>query len=221
MRYTGHPFVDAGAAAISAWRGLRRPDELVADDLATWAQMSVRLYRSPVGDLALNQLFTRNFPFLHPSMSAERRRTETERVLFAWRDAPVGRERCAYCHEPALAQRVHRDRVPLLEGRDRLNFGPGGRGGLAVCGECLLALQALAIACPVARGRVVVLETPDDDLRLAVYGLWVRDGVERAERSLLTGERLAKRVTPLTVAVSALAQRLHQSLLINGETQGW
>lgn len=206
MRYTGHPLVDAGVAAITAHAGRERPEDLTPGDLEAWAATSLRLYASETAKLAMNQLFTKNFAYIHPSMKPPRRIEETSALLYAWRDGHPGTDRCAYCGQAALPDRVHRDRVPLLEGRERMNFGPGGVAGLLVCGSCRLALQALVLAAPVASSKVTVMETPDPRLRLEVYGRWVRTGLEYAERSLLTGEKLTVPLGPLATVVDTLAE---------------
>jgi CRISPR-associated protein Cst1 len=214
LRYTGHPLVDAGVAGITAHFGRATPPEVTEGDLAEWSDRLLDWYGTEAARTSLAVLFTTNFPWLSPARAEASRAADTEEILTAWRSGPVGEAPCAFCAAPALAGgcaapvngMAQRDLVPLLEGRPRMNFSPGGRAGVRVCGRCVLALQSLTVAAPLVSGKVVVADTPDPQLRLAIARIFLRQGVERMARSRELGDKVSEKGSATQRVIDALEE---------------
>ena len=99
MEYTGHPFVDAGLATITAFVGKDNPQELEEADLDAIAiYMAEQYVRNPLrGFLTVafpNSGFTQPAFFKQP----DKQQTYIDRVLYAYRGRPPvpRRSRCFY-----------------------------------------------------------------------------------------------------------------------------
>jgi CRISPR-associated protein Cst1 len=188
LNYTGHPFLDVGIAAMTAYAGKRRPDELTADDLAAVAAYIEANYVRPPLRGHLTMAFTSNAWFAQdafnpdkPDLSAEQRAARratrdrwAARHLRQWQAADqTSGEACVFTGLPAapgelsgkLAPgRAGRAQVPLLQGDDAINFFTGGEPGLPIAPAALLALQFMPLACAKCGVGLLAVHTDDDDL---------------------------------------------------------
>jgi CRISPR-associated protein Cst1 len=171
LRWTGHPLVDAGVAGLTAFAEASDPAELTSDDLEEFARFAERAYFTPALSGFLTVLFTSNF--LNPSWSPEKKREFAGEIVRSF--TAEGREGdCTFCARPVV-QRASRDLLPLVGGRDMVNFFPQGSRGVPVCGSCLTALQALTVGAPFCSGRALVLSTTNRRLLVRLVRGWVAD----------------------------------------------
>jgi CRISPR-associated protein Cst1 len=157
LRYTGHPLVDVGVAALGAYIGKQDLAALTAEDLYSAARFLERLYTQPgpMQNLIRGSVFF-NAGYYQPSESI--RTAYVQRTLYSWHAQPPShtKEKCSFCGGSA-AYRANREDVPLLNGRHVYNFSAQGRAGLPICGHCSLALHMLPLGCTkIGRGLLAV-----------------------------------------------------------------
>jgi CRISPR-associated protein Cst1 len=188
LRYTGHPFVDVGVAAITAYAEKTAPEDVTEDDLERVADFIEKNYVRPPLRGHLTMAFTSNAWFIQdaynpekPGLSAEERQARqktrkewADRHLRQWQtEAASEAERCVFTGEPAIATnlsgklpegRAGRAQMPLLQGDDSINFFAYGYSGLPVSALGLLALQFFPLGC--AKSGVGLLAVHSDNPRL-------------------------------------------------------
>jgi CRISPR-associated protein Cst1 len=202
-RWTNHPLVDMGIASLMAFSGRERPEDLTDVDLEKFACYAEQAYASPELAAYLTVLFTSNF--INPSFSAEKKVSFVKEIVRSHKNHPdPNLTLCAYCGRPSV-RRAHRDLVPMLTGREAVNFFPGGAPGLAICGNCILALQALSIGSPMCSGRSLVISCDDPNLTLGLIRVWQPEIRKRIQLSQQTGQKLPPVTRPLTRTIDALA----------------
>lgn len=227
LRWTGHPLVDAGTAALTAFAGKRDPETVTEDDLEWFASQAERWYFTPALSGYLTVLFTSNF--MNPSWKPDQKRLYAGAVLRAFRwPTTDALPPCAYCgrtaarianlcgpcnrvhHEPACptcgkaaTTLAYRDLVPLLTGRGTANFFPLGQHGLTLCGPCVVALQALAVGAPKCSGKALVVQAADPRLLLRLVRPWVNDTVRFVQLAEM-GTAIPDIKAPQTRLVEAL-----------------
>ncbi len=165
VRWTGHPFVDAGLAALLAGADIERLEDVTPDSLrrAVDALSCVLLSDQALGigversfaKSALSQIFP-NSELANPSNwkgGAEGVRSKFSRAIAEDLARAIcclensGEEVCTICGQRRPDEGfvlVRKDKVPLLEGI--VNFYPGLRYGLRVCGICALAVRFLPMS---------------------------------------------------------------------------
>ncbi len=189
-RFTGHPLIDAGLAAMTVLASRDRPENLSLDDchfVADW--LFNKLYTSYDAESGLRAqgpfksyldwLFAKNAPWCTPSISKDPVEASTtlqkgaQETLYAFAAEPDPQApACSFCGRPSVT-RANRNRVPLLTGNFP-NFSPRGVPGVPICGVCLLAIHALPLAGIVTAGRrLMVMHSGDPDLlmRLTSYAV--------------------------------------------------
>src|SRR5260221_11927685 len=106
LTYTGHPFIDVGVAAATAFVGKRRPEEVTSEDLEKVVKYIEQNYVRPPLRGYLTMAFTSNGWFIQdafnphkPGLSeeerAKRRATRTDwanRHLRQWQAATIWRD---------------------------------------------------------------------------------------------------------------------------------
>ncbi len=163
--FTGHPLVDVGIAALTAFAERSEPQALTPDDLTRAADWLQRQYVTgkPLGGLARGMLVLNSGYFVEKDQA---RSDYVRRVLYSWwPDTPHLAEPCSFCDRPA-AYRANREDIPLLNGRTVINFSPAGRAGLPVCGLCSLALHMLPMGCFKSGKGLVAVHSDDPALTL-------------------------------------------------------
>lgn len=228
LNWTYHPLVDLGIATITAFSGRDSPTEVTFDDLEKFASYAERAYFIPVVDENgkssfllggyLAVLFTSNF--INPSWIKKAKREDREdeyyyakryinEILRRFKSQPDSTlPKCAYCGKPSVRQPTSdlafRDLVPMLTGRGVINFFPGGRSGLPLCGLCTVAIQAIAIGAPMCEGRALIVSSDDPLLTLALVKKWLPEMRARILLAETTGQKPPKIGRPLTRTVEAL-----------------
>lgn len=165
LSYTGHPFIDVGAATLTAFAGKTRPEDLTTQDLENAADYMAHHYPSK----RMNSFLTCVFPnsgYVNATSGAHKRQAFVDFHLYGFRqtaqaDAPL----CVACARPAIG-RSFRQHVPMLTGEGILNFFPNGTPGLALCPYCLLCIAALPLGSLRCGGRALAVHVDDDRLTL-------------------------------------------------------
>jgi CRISPR-associated protein Cst1 len=202
-RWTNHPLVDMGIASLMSFAGRKRPEDLTLDDLEQFAGYAEQAYFSPELASYLTVLFTSNF--INPSFSAEKKVLFVKEIVRSHKNQPdPNLAACTYCGRPSV-RRAHRDLVPMLTGREAVNFFPGGVPGLTICGNCIVALQALSIGSPMCSGRSLVISCDDPNLTLGLIRVWQPEIRKRIQLSQQTQQKLPPLTRPLTRMIDALA----------------
>src|SRR5437867_2606682 len=176
MKWTSHPLVDVGIATLCAMANRSRPEDLDADDLNAATEELAEVYFSGIMVSYLTCVFM-NSAYVQPGMKLEGKADYKERILKAYRQEPppeLKGVRCAFSGEPAVAI-VHRGQIPMLTGEDTLNFFPAGRGGLAIGGPSLTAIQALPMGCRRVEGKLFAVHADVPELTVAMARLYVAD----------------------------------------------
>ena len=171
IRWTGHPFVDAGLAAIAAIAKVKRLEDLTLQHLQQAVSELERILLSDqalgigVGKAfarsALSQVFP-NSELVNPSNwkgKTEEEKAENVRQKFHTAiqadlqrailclQSNGGDEICYACGEKRPTEAmvtVRKDKMPLLEGI--VNFYPAFAHGIRICGLCALATRFLPMA---------------------------------------------------------------------------
>lgn len=188
LRYTGHPFLDVGIAAITAFAQRVQPEGVTAEDLDQVVAFIEENYVIAPLRGHLTMAFTSNAwfiqdafnpdkPDLAPEKRAERRTTRDRWAahhLRQWQDAATGsNERCVFTGLPAARRelsgklqpgRIGRNQLPLLQGDDAINFFTYGNSGLPVSGIALLALQFFPMGCAKCGNGLLAVDSDNDRL---------------------------------------------------------
>jgi len=188
LKYTGHPFVDVGAATVTAFAGKQRPEEVTREDLELIADYIAKQYQRKFMTSFLTCVFP-NSGYVNPTMGEDKRREFIDFHLYSFRrDAPASPQRCVACAHPAVGL-TFRQHVPLLTGEDVLNFFPNGEPGLPLCSSCLLSIAALPLGALKCSGRALIIHADDDAATLE----FAREHLEQNRRLLqLAGQGDAK-----------------------------
>lgn len=202
--WTNQPLADMGIAALVVFAGHTKPEEITFSDLEEFAQYAEDAYFSPELSSYLTVLFTSNF--INPSFSPQKKRKFVAEVLRIYEAEPdPSLAPCSYCGKPST--RVsHRDLVPMLTGRETVNFFPNGTPGIPLCGNCLLALQALTIGAPMCGGRALVVACDDPNLTVELVRTWQPEIRKRTQLSEQRGEKLPIMSRPLTRTIEAMVK---------------
>jgi CRISPR-associated protein Cst1 len=159
LKYTGHPFVDVGLAAILANSGKKNLESLVEDDFENIATYMEENYnkeplRSYLTSVFMNSAYT-NFAYWN---APDKRKIYSDRVLRSFRASTptLLDERDIFLDLPVPAipfdvggnlpfGRAFRQHIPLLMGENIINFYPNGEAGQSISGLALLAIQAFPL----------------------------------------------------------------------------
>lgn len=177
LRYTGHPLVDVGVATILAFRNKLDPAALSDDDLAAVAEFIERQYTVQPLKSFLNVAFV-NSGFTQPAFESqpEKRQLYARKVARQHATAQADSdERCVFTGDPVSAVswsvdeslpagRAFREHIPLLNGRDVINFVPGGDAGLPVSGKALLCIQFFPMGSAKCGGRLLAVHSDNPAL---------------------------------------------------------
>jgi len=196
VSWTGHPFVDAGLAAIAAVAKVQDLAQLTPKCLEQAAKELKRVLLSDqslgVGveksfaKGALSQLFpnselvnTSNWKGETPEQKAESVRQKYEQAIDSdLRRAKAclkdgGSELCGICGNQCPANAalvVRKDKVPLLVGN--VNFYPALSAGLSICGLCAFALRFLPMAVLQISGNKYLWFLHTQSLRIVTKIAW-------------------------------------------------
>jgi CRISPR-associated protein Cst1 len=212
LTYTGHPFVDVGVAAITAFVQKSRPEEVIPEDLEQVVAYIERNYVLPPLRGYLTMAFTSNAWFIQdafnpdkPGLSVEERtkRQATRqdwatRHLRQWQ-SPVTSETeiCVFTGQPAAASalsgklqpgRAGRAQFPLLQGDDAINFFTYGDSGLPISGLALLALQFFPLGCARCGNGLLAIHSDNENLLYRITHRLLNKNIRDVTQAQMTGE---------------------------------
>lgn len=217
LSWTGHPLYDYGLAALTAFNNRSRPEELTDADFQRFADFALRAYFSADMTSSITVLFTLN-NFMNPSFSPETKQKKTAKVLNSFKEQLSEDLLCAYTNRPALDDVAARDLIPLLTGRDVVNFSPYGQTGLPVSGHTVVVLQALTVGALRAQGKAVVVAADDPELTLKIVERWLPEIRGRIQMSELKGEAIRSAKSRLIDVLLEIAPEASDSEDTNYET---
>lgn len=206
LRWTGHPLVDHGIATLTVFADCTDPADVTLDDLADFASYAEQAFFTPALEGFLTVLFTINVTYLNPSLKKDpEKKRGNLRSLLQSTLAPAEGPPCAFCARPSSA-RAYRDLVPMVTGRDMVNFFPHGQHGLALCGRCLIALQALALGAPNCEGKALVVAADEPEALLPIVREWMAGVRNRVDLALASGEKPPPMRGPRTRLIEQLVK---------------
>lgn len=212
IRWTGHMLVDMGIATLAAFSSRERPEDITLADLERFATYTERALRTRALRSHASVLFTTNIPYLQPSFPQDRRDANAREILRAFALVPGDPGIvCVYCGRSAIrltteSGRAYREWVPLLTGQGVVNFAPYGQHGLAICGHCVTALQALIIGAPSCEGRALVVSADDASQLIALIRDWLPDIQKRIHLSEVSGDKIKTWKAPRTRLIERLIE---------------
>lgn len=209
LTYTGHPFIDVGVAAITAFAQKRHPEDVTPEDLEQVVAYIERNYVLPPLRGYLTMAFTSNAwfiqdafnpdkPGLSPEERAKRQATRQDwatRHLRQWQSPVTSEtETCVFTGQPTTTTalsgklqpgRAGRAQFPLLQGDDAINFFTYGDPGLPISGLALLALQFFPLGCARCGNGLLAIHSDNENLLYRItYKLLnknIRDVVQAQE----------------------------------------
>jgi CRISPR-associated protein Cst1 len=241
LQYTGHPFVDVGIAAITAYAQKRDPTEVTQEDLEKISAYIEQNYTRPPLRGYLTMAFTSNAWFIQdaynpdkPGLSSEQRtaRANTRndwasRHVRQWQDTRTKSETevCIFTGQPAVAttlsgklpeSRAGRAQVPLLQGDDAINFFAYGNSGLPISGVALLALQFFPVGCAKCGVGLLAVHSDNNRLTYEITREFLMQNVSDVAKAQVAGEDKlpgSKRSlkTLLIETLSAVERRRHRA----------
>lgn len=189
LRYTGHPFVDVGVAAITAFVGKGKPQEITYKDLDQVAGYLKNAYVNLKGVQGqLTTLFP-NSGFTQAAFKQEQKSGYGDQVLYGFLpEATKLNVTCVFYPEKPAYIYAHRQFIPLLSADGTINFSPeGGRQGIPISGEALLAIAAILLGAFRCKNWLIFHEiSPSSDVDMML--VLARDAVKavRATINLLS-----------------------------------
>lgn len=189
LSYTGHPFVDIGLATIAAYSDKESPADITSDDLAAIADYMRRNYVVNPLRSFLTVVFP-NSGFTQPAYNkhSEKREVYADHVLDAYAadtldeldiflGLPVAN--VSYDVDGKLEPgRVDRRHIPLLTGKEVINFVPGGEPSLFVSGLTMLTVQAFPLGCKKCVGRLLAVHSDNPDILQYFASRFLRENLQ-------------------------------------------
>jgi len=211
LKYTGHPFIDIGIAAITAFANKRHPEQLTPNDLEAVATYIEKNYVRPPLRGFLTMVFTTNAWFIQDQYNPDKAGLSSEqraarqaaradwaaRHLRQWQSASASDERCVFTGEPAIMTnlskklpvgRVGRAQLPLLQGDDAINFFTSGEPGLPISGNALLALQFFPMGCAKADLGLLAVHSDNEQVTYELVWSFLKHNIEEVSKAQVTGE---------------------------------
>lgn len=213
LHYTGHPFIDVGVAAITAFLEKSDPAEVTGQDLEQVVDYIEKNYIRPPLRGHLTMAFTSNAWFIQDAynpdksgLSAEERTAReatrkdwAARHLRQWQVAVAQSptEVCVFTGKPAIdttlsgklpQSRAGRAQVPLLQGDDAINFFTYGDSGLPISGVALLALQFFPMGCAKCGVGLLAVHSDNDQLTYAITRRFLKHNQDNVTKAQIAKE---------------------------------
>lgn len=193
LKYTRHPFVDAGVAAAAAFSQKSRPEEVDRRDLEELVEYISKHYPRKPASSFVQLAFTINAVYTQPAVrDVEKREADSRAFLqvILERDSHSSDEKCGFCGRDALKKEIKamkqvsgpitRQHVPLIIAKGIMNFFPTFSSlGVPICGNCLFAIQAMPLGAGSCGGRLLVVHSDDGETNLH----FARRFIERHQRN--------------------------------------
>src|SRR5258706_7938814 len=212
LTYTGHPFIDVGVAAATAFVGKRHPEEVTYEDLEKVVKYIEQNYVRPPLRGYLTMAFTSNGWFIQdafnpekPGLSeeerAKRRATRDDwanRHLRQWQTQEIALDEfCVFTGQPAIAtalsgklplSRAGRAQIPLLQGDDAINFFTNGDAGLPISGLALLALQFFPLGCAKCGVGLLAIHSDNENLTYKITSNLLKKNINAITQAQVAGD---------------------------------
>lgn len=200
LKYTGHPFLDVGIAAITAFAKKQHPEDVTLEDLVEVAKYIEQNYVIP----PLTSVLTMSLPnsgFTQPAFDVEKKREYAHRVSQSLSEEyHQGTERCIFTGELALhiplalkddiaPGRAFRQHIPLLTGEGSINFFPDGDAGLPISGEALLAFQFMPMGCAKCGVGLLAVHSESDRITLLMTKHFLDDNIKAVQLAQTANEK--------------------------------
>ncbi|ANF23048.1 type I-B CRISPR-associated protein Cas8b1/Cst1 [Thermococcus piezophilus] len=184
--WTGHPFTDAGLAAILLISGKERPEDLTEKDVTKAIEFASKLYaRKEWSSGYIHAMMLPNSGILMANPSMAKKRTPTaiaENLLSLLHEpedpnAPI----CEICGKRhARTKPVYRSDFPLVGTGGIPNYFPSGKDGANICSHCLFLTQFLPIVAYRLQ-RVLVIHAYPHELMLELHN----EAIDEVKKTLL------------------------------------
>lgn len=197
--WSGHPFVDAGLAAILLINNKEKPEELTNEDINRAIEFVSKLYVKDNWQRVLQgQIFPNSGILMtNPSMKKDRRPEKIAENLKKLYDGipetSNGANMCIVCGKReklselkivGKSKIIGRHVVPLVGTGDMLNFfHSASREGFDICAACLFLIQFMPLV-SYKVGRILILHAYPSEYAL----LLAKDAVNYARQSSLISE---------------------------------
>lgn len=176
LSYVNNQFIDSGLEVLRAFAGVPTLEDIQTNHIEQFSDYVLNIYISQpmIGYLAFvifpNPSFGNPALINKPQFDAKRREI-LRGLLQLWRwhagdplpegeEAADSNERCVFSGDPAVI-RISQSLMPMIGGRDIINFFPEGRPRLPISGWCLLAMLAMPLATLNAGGKAFLPYTFD------------------------------------------------------------
>lgn len=163
LKYTGHPLVDVGAAAIAAFNPVQgqRMEELTEEQL-DYARSYIESHYGIEPFSTYTRILFPNSGYVNAG--PEKRTEYMQLVLHGSKNGEqsIG-AKCAFCGEEATV-RAFRQHIPLVGGEQAFNFFAEGKMGLPICQSCLLSIQAFPLGSIKCNGKALIVHSTNVDL---------------------------------------------------------
>ena len=222
LRYTRHPFVDAGVAAVVAFSKKLHPEEIDEPDLEKVIEYISKHYPRKPASSFVQLAFTINAVYTQPAVrDVEKREADSRTFLqiILEPDSHSDAERCGFCGRAALRKEIKamkqvsgpitRQHVPLVLAKGLINFFPTFSSlGVPICGSCLFAIQAMPLGAGSCGGRLLIVHSDDEETNLD----FARRFVERHQRNFQLTEltKYPAERFPKTILIDELLEIAHR-----------
>lgn len=193
LRYTQHPFVDAGVAAVVAFSKKSHPEEVDEQDLVKVIEYISKHYPRKPASSFVQLAFTINAVYTQPAVRDVEKREADSRAFLQVILEPASHsdaEKCGFCGRGALKKEIKamkrvsgpitRQHVPLILAKGLINFFPTFSSlGVSICGSCLFAIQAMPLGAGSCGGRLLIVHSDDEETNLD----FARRFIERHQRN--------------------------------------
>ncbi|WP_342764643.1 type I-B CRISPR-associated protein Cas8b1/Cst1 [Thermococcus sp. Bubb.Bath] len=184
--WTGHPFTDAGLAALLLLSGKEKPEELTEEDIENAANFASRLYaRKEWSSGYIHAMMLPNSGILmaNPSMAKKRTPEAIKKNLLGLLNekedpsAPI----CEICgRRHARIKPVYRSDFPLVGTGGVPNYFPSGKEGANICSRCLFLAQMMPLVA-YRLSRVLIIHAHPYELMLEFH----REAIDDIKKSEL------------------------------------
>ena len=200
LKYTGHPIVDVGAAAIAAFANKRRLEDVNEDDLQSMADYIAKRYVINPLKSFLNVAFP-NSGYTQPAFDKDpQRRVDYVKRVTAGHAAhsPTTTETCVFTGAPATAiafsdkegfplGRAFRQHIPMVTGEDVINFHPSGDAGVPVSGLAMLCIQAFPLGCAKCGGKLLAVHSDNPVLTMRFARKFLQNNLKQVDLAIAAG----------------------------------
>ena len=211
LRWTGHPVIDMGVAAVTVSAGVDRPEEVT---IAHWIELMNKLeelYTKGVLAKHSSILLTIN-AFDNPSLKKypeKRSAIIKDTFALAKGEGRTFENYCAFFTDHLAVDRVSRDKVPLIHGQGSMNFYPQGVPGISISALALGSILAIPLATPIISGRLMIVAMDDTDSLLDLCDQWYKDLKSEFAKISLNEGALKDRKAPRSRLIDSLEAIFH------------